>query len=242
MSTADIAGARRTLGPVGAFVGMTAGSPPVADQRAGVRRLERAGYRALWTNEIIGADSLVRASLWLAASDHLVIGTCIANIWARPAQTARAAATQISLAYPGRLVLGLGVGYPEQAASVGRDFGSPLATAREYLQQLGDPSCPRILAANGPKMLALAGELADGALPAAQSPALTARARAALGADKLLVCYLAVQASDTPATVAAILEQHRAAGADHLVVGLPYNADFAVAIDLLERLAPTITA
>lgn len=240
MSRVGVADLRQALGPVGAFVGIPAASPVMADQRVGLHRLERAGYRAVWTNETIGADALVRASLWLAASDQLVIGTCIANMWARPAQTAHAAATQLSQAYPGRFVLGLGVGYPAQAASVGRDFGSPMATARGYLQQLGDAVYPRILGANGPKMLALAGELSDGALPAGASVAFTTQARAALGADKLLVIYLPVQASDTPAAIAGALDEHVAAGADHVVVGMSYNTDFTVAIDRLELLAPTI--
>ena len=242
MNQLGMADLRQALGPVGAFVGIAAASPVVAVQRAGLQRLERGGYRAVWTNETIGADALIRASLWLAASDRLVIGTCIANVWARPAQTAHAAATQLSQAYPGRFVLGLGVGYPAQAASVGRDFGSPLATARGYLQQLGDPVYPRILAANGPRMLTLAGELADGALPAGASPAFTSQARASLGADKLLVSYIPIQTTDNPAAVADALEEHLVAGADHVVVGMSYNTDFTVTIDRLEVLAPTIAA
>jgi probable F420-dependent oxidoreductase len=51
---------------------------------------------------------------------------------------------------------------------------------------------PRILGANGPRMLALAAEIADGALPANLPPAFTAEARAVLGPDKLLVVGLAV--------------------------------------------------
>ncbi len=49
-----------------------------------------------------------------------MVGTCIANIRIRPAQTAHAAATQLSQAHPGRFVPGLGVGNPDQAAGVGR--------------------------------------------------------------------------------------------------------------------------
>jgi probable F420-dependent oxidoreductase len=43
-----------------------------------------------------------------------------------------------------------------------------------------------LLAALGPKMLALAGERTDGAMPFCVTPAHTARARAILGPDKLL--------------------------------------------------------
>jgi probable F420-dependent oxidoreductase len=57
-----------------------------------------------------------------------------------------------------------------------------------------DVAYPRIIAANGPKMLALAGEIADGAMPAMLPPEFTAQARQALGPDKLLVIGLAVVA------------------------------------------------
>ena len=90
---------------------------------------------------------------------------------------------------------GLGVGYPQQAAAVGREFGHPLAAMHDYLERMAAPtmtpapaaSYPRIVAANGPKMVALAGELADGALPAGMPRAFTVWAREALGPDKLLV-------------------------------------------------------
>jgi probable F420-dependent oxidoreductase len=55
-----------------------------------------------------------------------------------------------------------------------------------------DVSYPRLVAANGPKMIALAREMADGALPAGLPPAFTAQARAALGPDKLLAVGLSV--------------------------------------------------
>jgi alkanesulfonate monooxygenase SsuD/methylene tetrahydromethanopterin reductase-like flavin-dependent oxidoreductase (luciferase family) len=73
-----------------------------------VGRLERAGYRAVWTNEVIGKDAFVQLGVLLAATNRTVFGTCIANIWARPAQTMHAAAAQLAQVYPGRIVAGLG--------------------------------------------------------------------------------------------------------------------------------------
>jgi probable F420-dependent oxidoreductase len=55
-----------------------------------------------------------------------------------------------------------------------------------------DSGHPRIVAANGPKMLALAAEKADGAMPAGMPAEFTAQARRALGPDKLLVIGLSV--------------------------------------------------
>ena len=243
MLNADlVAQARQRLGPVGAFIGVAAQAPAAAVQGEGVRRLESAGWQALWTNEIVGTDALVRASLWLAVTDRVVIGTCIANAWARPAQTAHAAATQLAQAYPHRFVFGLGVGRVEQATAVGRSFGSPVAIARSYLRGTCEASYPRILAANGPQLLAVAGELADGALPAGQPPDATAAARAVLGADKLLVIYMPFTASDTAASISAAIDEHAAAGADHVIVGMSYDTDFDVAVRRLEDFSPELTA
>ena len=154
--------ARRALGLVGVFLPVpTTSAPPVDLQRDAVRRLERAGYRAAWTNETVGGkDALVQLAVLMAATDRMVFGTGIANIWARSPQTAHGASALLAQAYPGRFVLGLGVGYPQQAASVGREFGSPVATMRDYLDRMGAPTqlpapdvaYPRIIGANGPKM------------------------------------------------------------------------------------------
>lgn len=201
VTDAVVDAARKALGPLGICLPVSFDRTPSADlQRQAVGRLERAGYRAVWTNEVMGKDALVQLAVLLAASDRMTFGTCIANIWARPAQTMHAAAAQLAQAYPDRFVLGLGIGYPEQAASVGREFGSPLATMRDYLDRMDGPTWPpapvapyaRIIAANGPKMLALSGEIADGAFPAGLPPEFTGHARRILGKDKLLVVGLSV--------------------------------------------------
>jgi probable F420-dependent oxidoreductase len=260
--------ARKALGPVGVCLPVSfTSAPPAHLQREAVGRLERAGYGAVWTNEVIGKDALVQVATLLAATERMVFGTCIANIWARPAQTMHAAAAQLAQAYPGRFVLGLGVGYREQAASVDHEFGSPLATMRDYLDRMGSPTWPpapdapypRIIAANGPKMLALAGDIADGALPAMLAPELTAQARQSLGPGKLLVVGLSVevdgdadQAKTTaqevlPArldstAIATEVREHLAAGADHVTLLLPIGGDFASGIEQLEQLAPALAA
>ena len=201
-STTVVSAARQSLGPVGAYLPVPfASAPPVELQREAAVRLERAGYRTAWTNETVGGkDPLVQLALLLGATERITLGTGIANIWARAPQTAHGAAAMLAQAYPGRVVLGLGVGYPQQAEAVGREFGSPLAAMRDYLQRMAAPtmtpaadaSYPRIVAANGPKMIALASQMADGVLPAGLPPAFTALARETLGPDKLLVVGLSV--------------------------------------------------
>ena len=151
--------ARQSLGPVGTYLPVPFTSvPPVDLQREAVRRLERAGYPATWTNETVGGkDPMVQVALLLEATERMTFGTGIANIWARAPQTAHGAAAMLAQAHPGRLVLGLGVGYPQQATAVGREFGSPLAAMRDYLERMAAPTMtpapeapyPRIIAASG---------------------------------------------------------------------------------------------
>jgi probable F420-dependent oxidoreductase len=252
MSSTIVEAARRALGPVGAFLPVpTASAPPIDQQRDAVRRLERVGYRAAWTNETVGGkDALVQLAVLLAATERMVFGTGIANIWARSPQTAHGAAALLAQAYPDRFVLGLGVGYPQQAASVDREFGRPLATMRDYLDRMGaatqlpapDVAYPRIIGANGPKMLALAGEITDGALPAGQPPDFTAEARRLLGPDKLLVIFMQASAEQgDAAAITAMVREHLAVGADHVIAGLPIGTDFAAGADRLAELAPALT-
>jgi probable F420-dependent oxidoreductase len=169
------------------------------------------------TNEGIGGkDVFTQLAILLGATERMTFGTGIANVWAREPQTAHGAAALLAQAYPGRFVLGLGVGYPEQAAGVGREFGSPLVTMRDYLDRMAAPTLmpapdvpyARIIGANGPKMLALAGEITDGALPAGRPPEFTAQARRVLGPGKLLVVGLSL-AIDTDRDRAAAAARER---------------------------------
>ena len=240
--------AREALGPLGVCLpGSLTVALDVDLQRNAVRRLDHVGYRTVWVNETIGKDAFVQLGTLLAENERMVFGTCIANIWARPAQTMHAAAAQLADTYRGRLVVGIGVGYPEQAASVGQEFGRPLVTMRDYVQRMDEPTWPpvpdatypTIIAANGPKMLALAGDIADGAFPAGQAAEFTAQARATLGPDKLLVVGLSLDPD--PTVVRDDAREHLLAGADHVVILPPLGGDFGEGIDQLEQIAPALT-
>jgi alkanesulfonate monooxygenase SsuD/methylene tetrahydromethanopterin reductase-like flavin-dependent oxidoreductase (luciferase family) len=89
-----ILGARRRLGRVGVWLNnaITA-SAPADVQRREVDRIERLGYGSLWTGETPGSrDVFAKLGIWLAATDRIVVGSGIANLWARPGITMRAAA------------------------------------------------------------------------------------------------------------------------------------------------------
>ena len=90
--------ARQALGPVGAMLPVTfSNAVPVDIQRAAVQGLERAGYRATWTNEVLGGkDALMQVAVLLAATERMTFGTGIANIWARQPETMQAAAALLA--------------------------------------------------------------------------------------------------------------------------------------------------
>ncbi|GCB48081.1 TIGR03620 family F420-dependent LLM class oxidoreductase [Streptomyces sp. NL15-2K] len=205
MTAADVIhSTRQRLGRVGIYLDTRLGGPlpPAEVQRQMLARIEELGYGSAWTNEAIGGkDVFAQLGIWLAATERFVVGSGIANMWARPGRTMHGAAAVLADGYPGRFVLGIGTGKADQAAAVGLRYDRPLAQLRSYLDQMEAPPLtiapppdaqyPRLLAAVGPKMLALAGERADGALPAAVPPEQIAAARETLGPDKLLIQMLA---------------------------------------------------
>src|SRR5436853_2282030 len=96
----------------------------------------------------------------------------------------------------GRFLLGIGVSHaPTVTGLRGHTYGKPVTTMRSYLREMQlapylAPEPPEkpltIVAALGPRMMALAGELADGAHPYNVPPEHTAEARRILGPGKLL--------------------------------------------------------
>lgn len=175
---------------------------PAARVRAAVPLIEALGYSVLWVGEARRREIFVNAALLLSVSDHLVIGSGIANIWARDPAAMSAGQSSLLEAFAGRFILGLGVSHDVLVAERGHRYGRPLQAMRDYLEQMDqfvyDAPPPargskrRVLAALGPKMLALAAERADGAHPYLVPPEHTVRARRILGPDKWLAPELAV--------------------------------------------------
>ena len=199
MGTTEVNAARQAMGPVGVFLPGPILDGPVStnEQRESVRKLEAAGYRMAWNNEIVwDKDVFVHLALLLAATERMAFGSSIANIWARTPQVAGLAAANVAEAFPDRFVLGIGVGYEGQALSVGKEWGHPLDNMRAYLdamqvpqgmRQVPDAAYPMVMAARRPKMLALSGEIADGVNCNMVPPEWTAHARNVLGPDKLVI-------------------------------------------------------
>lgn len=177
------------------------------DAGAAVRELEVLGYPATWMPESLGSkDVMTHAALLLAATERLVIAPGIANIHARDPMAMANGARALAEAYPGRFVLGIGVSHAPSVRLRGGDYGRPIQQMTAYLDAMAvaryagvepDEPVPLVLAALGPRMLALAAERADGAHPYFVPVEHTPIARERLGPEPCLaVEQTAVLATD----------------------------------------------
>jgi probable F420-dependent oxidoreductase len=165
--------------------------PPTLQLDYGARAEER-GFRAAWFPEITFGDAFGPATGVALRTTRLDVGTGVVGIWSRSPVTMALQAATLNELSGGRLILGLGLqarGYVE--GWHGQRYERPVRAMREYLTILrrmftGEPVTfegelfsvrnfqltmqpperpPRIyMAAIGPQMLRLAGELADGVL------------------------------------------------------------------------------
>ena len=171
--------------------------------------LEELGYGAIWLPEVAGRDVMFHMGMLLAATERLVMATGIASIWARDAVTMTGGVKGLTEAFPERVVLGLGVSHHTLVEDLrGHTYAKPLSAMRTYLDAMDNspyvgkrPSTPvrRVLAALGPKMIALAAEKTDGAHNYLVPPEHTATAREALGSGPLLCPEQAVVVETDPA-------------------------------------------
>jgi probable F420-dependent oxidoreductase len=192
----------------------------VARAREVAAEVEELGYGAIWIPDAVGRDPLVHAALLLGGTSRIAVGTGIAQIYGRDPMTMTGGWKTISEAFPGRFVLGLGVSHQPMVEGLrGQTYGPPLTAMREYLERMdtamyvaAEPIEPprRVLAALGPKMLALAAERADGAHPYNVPPEHTARAREILGPEKLLAPEQAVLLETDPVEARRIGRGHMA--------------------------------
>ena len=153
---------------------------------------EKNGFEAVWVPEGGGRDSLTSLATIAMKTDAVKLGTGILPIFARtPTNTAMGAAGMAAVS-DGRFLLGLGVGHaPTVESRDGIPFNQPMTRMRETIQiikallsgeevnftgkqfkitgaSMGAATpktkVPIYIAALGPQMLEMVGELADGVL------------------------------------------------------------------------------
>lgn len=208
---------RYELGPIGVWTGQL-DNVPTSQARELAAELEQLGYGAVWLPEIAGRDVMVHLGALLSATTKLVGATGIANIWGRDAVTMTGGVKGLTEAFPERVLLGLGVSHHTLVEDLrGHQYEKPLAAMRAYLDAMdaapytaSRPTTPvrRVLAALGPKMLALAAEKTDGAHNYLVPPEHTAVARKELGDGPLLCTEQAFLLETDPAKAREIGRAH----------------------------------
>lgn len=169
----EAASLKPDLGRFGVWLGNRSISPELAG------RIESLGYGAVWIGASPDAD-LTWVEPALAQTTSLQLATGIVNIWSAPAPAVAESYQRIESAYPGRFLLGVGVGHSEHI----QQYTKPYDALVNYLDQLdaaGVPTSRRVLAALGPKVLRLAADRSAGAHPYLTTPEHTAKARELVG-------------------------------------------------------------
>jgi len=155
-----------------------------------LEEIEALGYGTLWVGN---SPSLAQARPFLERSSTLVVATGILNIWGHEPADVAAGHAELRRTFPGRFLLGVGVGHPEATS----DYRRPLAAMRTFLDGLDAAAEPvareeRVVAALGPKMLQLARERSLGAHPYFTPLEHTRIARDTIGPEPLLAVEVAV--------------------------------------------------
>ncbi|WP_071287435.1 LLM class F420-dependent oxidoreductase [Mycolicibacterium llatzerense] len=188
---------------LGRFGVWTFGAP----QPEQAAEIEKLGYGAVWPGGSPAGD-LAFVEPLLAATEKLQVATGIVNVWTAPAAQVAESYHRIEAAYPGRFVLGVGIGHPEHT----KEYRKPYDVLVEYLDELdaaGVPVARRVVAALGPKVLRLAADRSAGAHPYLTTPEHTAEARTLIGPDAFLAPEHKVVLTDGSAAAA---EEARAIG------------------------------
>jgi probable F420-dependent oxidoreductase len=184
------------------------------------QRSEQLGYDTLWYPEVVSYECFGLGGFLLANTKTLIIASGIANIYARDATAMKQGQHTLASVSGGRFLLGLGVSHiPLVETARGHRYLAPVPAMRAYLDAMDkaaamapqlDAPAPTVLAALGPKMMALAAARTAGAVPYNVTPEHTAQARAILGPDKLLCVEQKVLLTTDPGKARDIARQNLA--------------------------------
>jgi probable F420-dependent oxidoreductase len=129
----------------------------------------------------------------LRSTSRITVASGVLNLWMHDAASAAAGYRELVDEHGPRVLVGIGVSHAplvDQLTEAGR-YRRPLAAMKAYLNELDKATPPipvadRVLAALGPKMLALSRDRASGAHPYLVAPEHTEIARDVIGPDRLL--------------------------------------------------------
>jgi probable F420-dependent oxidoreductase len=148
------------------------------------KEIEALGYGAVWVGGSPPAE-LDWVEPILEKTSTLQVATGIVNVWTAAAGPVAESFHRIDKAYPGRFLLGIGVGHPEAH----QQYVKPIDALNAYLDTLdeyGVPKNRRVVAALGPQVLKLSARRSAGAHPYLTTPEHSALAREVMGPDAFL--------------------------------------------------------
>jgi probable F420-dependent oxidoreductase len=146
--------------------------------------IEALGYGAVWVGGSPPAE-LDWVEPILENTTTLNVATGIVNIWTAAPGPVAESFHRIEKAYPGRFLLGIGVGHPEAHTA----YRKPIDALNDYLDKLdeyGVPKNRRVVAALGPRVLELSARRSAGAHPYLTTPEHTKQARELVGPSAFL--------------------------------------------------------
>ena len=175
------------LGEIGIWTSYRAIEERDAGEAA--KLVESLGYGAFWLG---GSPRLPTVRPLLDATERLTVATGIVNVWQYEPETLAAEHAELTRAFPGRLLLGIGIGHPEATS----DYSRPLSTMRQFFAGLDSAATPvprdeRCVAALGPKMLDLCADRSLGTLTYFTPVEHTRFARERVGENGLVATELA---------------------------------------------------
>lgn len=171
--------------------------------------LEELGFGTLWIPGGTGGDVFADCEVLLRETNRAVVAVGILNIWMHePAQSATDH-HRLTDRYGHRLLLGLGISHVEL---VGDRYNRPYSEMVRFLDGLDRaerpvPANERILAALGPRMLALSAERSLGTHPYNTMPAHTREARDILGPGPIVALEQACVLETDPAAARAVARE-----------------------------------
>ena len=174
---------------IGVMIGADGTSMTLDDVCASIREVEERGFDAAWMANIFSFDAISTLSMAGRETKKVKLGTAVTPSYPRHPTALAQQALTAAAASNNRFVLGIGLSHQVVIENMlGLSYAKPARHMREYLSVLGpllrgEPAnfsgeeyqvagvtldipgatnVPLIVAALGPAMLKLAGELADG--------------------------------------------------------------------------------
>ncbi|GAA2387863.1 TIGR03564 family F420-dependent LLM class oxidoreductase [Nonomuraea africana] len=222
---------------VGLLLNEPQGPDPIGGLREAIAQAADDGFASAWLSHVFGLDAITALAVAGGQTPGIELGTAVVPTYPRhPAALAQQALTA-NAALGGRLALGIGLSHQIVIEHMfGYDFSHPARHMKEYLDillplargekaevsgetlkaniKLSTPGTglPVLIAALAPRMLALAGAVADGTVlwmtgPKTVAehvvPAITGAAHGAGRPAPRVVCALPVCVTDDPAAARA---------------------------------------